>query len=119
MHFGIPCMSPQDGKWYRHWPEEITYVTTAGKLESRANAGCVWCRYILGCECHYGTGTVTVTVRGTREKWAEVPCWRQDYQKLHVTINGTEYGGRSVIYAAPGASGRLSSTRMELTNISR
>lgn len=125
MHFGIRCMSPQDGKWYRRWPGANTYVTTSESLESRASAGCVWCRFILGrCGRHYRTETVTVTVRGTREKWENpVPCWRQNYQTLHVEINGKkdiEYGDDTlVIYAAPGASGRLFSTRMELTNISR
>lgn len=118
MHFGIPCMSPQDGKWYRHWPEDLTYVTTAGKLEARANAGCVWCRFILGHGMHHETDTVTVTVWGTREKWLWVEC-HLDYQKFYVKINGSEYGGFIAIYTAPGASGRLFSTRMELTNISR
>lgn len=112
-------MSPQDGKWYRHWPEEITYVTTAGKLKARANAGCVWCRFILGRRMHHETDTLTVTVWGTREKWVGCHLDHLDYQELHVKFNGSVYVSLAIVYTAPGASGRLFSTRMELTNISR
>ncbi|KAL1940733.1 hypothetical protein VTO73DRAFT_7774 [Trametes versicolor] len=46
-HFGIPLVSPWDGQWYRHWPRRIMYSSTKAKLQSRADTGCSWCRFIL------------------------------------------------------------------------
>lgn len=53
MHFGLLLVSPRNGKWYRRWPKKISYVTTWAKLETRADAGCVWCRLVLDHVGHH------------------------------------------------------------------
>lgn len=65
IYFGLLLVSPQSGQWYRHWPKKISYVTTWAKLETRADAGCVWCRLVLDHVGHHRYHErFTITVRG-------------------------------------------------------
>lgn len=110
MHFGLPLMSPRNGKWYRRWPGKNTYVTTWAKLKSRADAGCVWCRFLLRMFDSYTSrkerSTVTVTVRGTvaRWRWAEGSDPSHMYQQLTVGSDRSEELVLAV-YTDPGALG--------------
>lgn len=140
MHFGIPCTSPRDGKWHRRrWPKKMTYVTTLAEVRSRADAGCVWCRYILrNGRRQYGLldGKVTVTVRGTRKDWEEDSAWRNDYQTFKVNIKNTPVDSddeesddedsddrdedpddRMVVCTDPGAPCRYGTRIMQVTSI--
>lgn len=64
MHFGLFLVSPRSGQWYRRWPKKISYVTTWAKLETRADAGCVWCRLVLDHVGHHRYHErFTITVR--------------------------------------------------------
>lgn len=134
MHFGIPCTSPQNGKWYlRRWPKEMAYVTTLAEVKSRADAGCVWCRYILeNGQRQYGLldGKVTVTVRGARKDWGDDSAWRKDYQTFKVYIyqrpidwsdeddsEEDDPNDRLIVCAAPGAPCRYSTRIVQVTGI--
>lgn len=90
MHFGIPLVSLRSGKWYRRWPEEISYSTSLTKLESRADAGCAWCRLIYRLAQywhaghHHETTGLMITLRGTADQDS---AQGQMLQKLIVEIS--------------------------------
>lgn len=64
MRFGLPLVSTRNGQLYRRWPKKILYTTTWAKLETRADAGCVWCRLVLDHVGHHRYHErFTITVR--------------------------------------------------------
>lgn len=120
MHFGLPCMSPGDGRWYQRWPEEISYSITLEQMESRADSGCVWCLLLLPAsrEVYYdpgatGSPSLNITVRGTAEKWRG---WGQKYQRLDVEING-DRAFQGLVYTTAGAPKHIQAQFTELTSI--
>lgn len=114
MHFGLPLVLPQSGKWYRRWPEEISYSTSLAKLDLRADEGCVWCQYLLSMVvrlgCRYDpepNESLTITVRGTTDTWNEDTGYTQrPYQRIYVEVKGyTEF--EALVHADPGMSDYL------------
>ncbi|EIW52284.1 HET-domain-containing protein [Trametes versicolor FP-101664 SS1] len=100
-HFGLPCASPQDGQWYRTWPEEISYSTSKATLASRADAGCVWCQFLLRqAGDNEFPDMWIITVRGTLEKWDDSHA---HLQWIYLQINGVAiFDG--FVYTAPDNS---------------
>lgn len=103
MHFGLPCISPHDGHWYRHWPGEIQYSTSRNRLKSRADAGCVWCRFILNLQANplRSDQHLTITLRGAEAVRNEDSDPRRNFQWLRLEIN--EYRSfEGFVYTALG-----------------
>lgn len=105
IHFGLPYVSPLDGQLYRRWPNAISYSTSLAKMESRANAGCVWCRLLLPEARRVQSernSSLNITVEGNAKKWDD---WGQNYQGLGVKINGHDiFAG--FVYTELGVSGK-------------
>lgn len=100
-YFGSPCVLPRGGKRASRWPQPFSYLVSLAKLQSRADTGCAWCRFILhmarGHKLEKNNGLI-VTVRGREQKRAG-----QRYQTLYVDINGVPCF-EGVVYTAPGMS---------------
>ncbi|KAL1946189.1 hypothetical protein VTO73DRAFT_15316 [Trametes versicolor] len=95
MHLAIPLMSPRNRQWYRRWPKEVSYETSMELLQSRANAGCVWCHFILQCLNVAYPGVMmhetSITIRGAAEKrW----IWNS-----RSDLDGSEMYQRLCVYA--------------------
>lgn len=106
IHFGIPLVSPRSKKWYRRWPEEISYSTSLTKLESRADSGCAWCRFIYRlaqywhASHHHEAKGLTITLRGTSDQDL---AQGQSLQKLIVEISPGRVRTDFFLYTDPGA----------------
>ncbi len=113
MHFGLPLVSPQSGKWYRRWPEEISYSTSLTKLTFRADAGCAWCRLILRLTQYwhasrrYETNGLVITVQGTSKMSDQDSEQGQSLQKLIVEISPGRVRTEFFLYTDGGALGAL------------
>lgn len=121
-NLGLFCTSPRDGpsQWYPPWPKKNSYSTSRTKLRSRADAGCVWCGFVLQMvrEGYRRLGKrLIVSLRGTARQWynySGFPSWDHDYRTLAVDINEV-YGFYNVklLSAAPGASENYFQTKYE------
>lgn len=107
---GLPLVSPQDGQLYRPWPEGVSYLTSKAVLQSRADAGCVWCRLVLGVVPNVvpHLENFIVNVVGTTEKYDEL---HPNLQRLFLEVVRAGLPGvkervyEAFVYAAPGTSG--------------
>ncbi len=100
-YFGRPCVSPRDGKWDSRWPQPFSYYIPLANLQSRADAGCVWCRLVLRAACDHKLDKrdgLIVTVRGREQKRAG-----QRYRTLYVDIDQM-HCFEGYVYTAPGTS---------------
>ncbi len=96
MHFGLPCVSPQDGQWYRRWPEEISYSTSLAETKSRAEAGCVWCRLLVSSLAQIEDSSPAepslpfeITVRGSSTREYAENWTPKNAQRIDVITNNT------------------------------
>lgn len=109
MNYGLSLVSPRDGQIYRPWPETISYRTSYKKLKSRADAGCAWCRFILGSLMYnIDYGQCSIKVRGPIEKWDRNSDWGRSYQTVQVEFESKVHRERKeapyYVYAYPGTS---------------
>lgn len=104
-------LSPKRRQWYPPWPEKNSYSTSRRKLRSRADAGCVWCRFVLRKvrEAYRRFGKrLIVSLRSDAREWfnhSGWPSWRHSHRPLVVDINGVYGFYRFNFFStAPGAS---------------
>lgn len=107
---GLPLVSPRDGQLYRSLPGDVSYLTSKAVLQSRADAGCIWCRLVLGVVPNAvpHLEDFIVNVVGTTEKYDEL---HPNLQRLFLEVVRAGLPGvkervyEAFVYAAPGTSG--------------
>ncbi len=107
MRFGLPLVSPRSEQWYRRWPEKISYLTSLVEIELRANAGCVWCQFVLRRAAGYrhSDERLNITVCGHVEMRDDgLGEMDPKYQWISMKINGQARSPSVYVYAAFGAS---------------
>ncbi|KAL1950055.1 hypothetical protein VTO73DRAFT_5177 [Trametes versicolor] len=124
-HLGVPLVSPVTGELYQPGPREITYSTSVAGMRLRADAGCVWCQFVLGqaVDHHHPDEELTITLCGcdikryTDEIWIRLaqgmvskfyhnfPLWHDDvpkslysFQWITVKINGKHHINGAYVY---------------------
>lgn len=97
-NLGLFCTSPRDPQWYPPWPQKTSYSTSFARLQSSADAGCVWCRFVLQrarkANREFGKRLIIKIRSTTARRWfnhSGWPGWDHSTQELKVVINGV-YG---------------------------
>ncbi|KAL1946173.1 hypothetical protein VTO73DRAFT_15300 [Trametes versicolor] len=110
-YLGLLSVSETGDQWYPPWPKKNSYSTSLTKLKSRADAGCVWCRFILdekrdsedideAGDSEDINERLIITLGKYTRKW--LYSSNQSYQALKVEINGKEIERNYVVSTAPG-----------------
>lgn len=129
-HLGVPLVSPVTGELYHAGPREITYSTSVTGMRLRADAGCVWCQFVLGqaVDHHHPDEELTITLcgcdikryaqeiqsrlaqnmvlrirRGTAKFIITVPKSLYSFQWITVEINGIFHINGAYVYTGLGA----------------
>lgn len=108
-YLGLLSVSETGDRWYPPWSKKNSYSTSLTKLQSRADAGCVWCRFLLNEMRNwiYLGERLIITLRRVAAKWCNVESsWDHSAQALMVDINGVHGFYHDIISTTLGGSGK-------------